>query len=264
MTITTLTNGMTIHKALVVVDIIPKGNPEIRPGTKINPKYITYHNTGNAGRGANAKSHNTYIHNMANLSPLDTSHVSWHFTVDENYIYQHIPLNENAWHTGDGGGPNSGNMTSIGIEICMHVDQKNYRQAEENAIALGNYLALKLGIPISNHVPHQKWSGKYCPQVILKRDGSFKPFYNRIVAAAYTDNKLYKIKTGTFEKKEQAEFVVGKMQKLGITSFYQILEDGKYFRILTGTYRGKATAQNQLNRMKEVGLVKIAEIVGPF
>lgn len=181
--LTKLTNGMKIGKATVVVDIVPKGNPEIRPGTKIRPKFITYHNTGNSGRGANAKSHNTYIHNLASYHPKDTTHVSWHLTVDENYIYQHLPFDENAWHCGDGSGPRSGNMTSIGIEICMHRDQKDYHQAEENAIALGVYLAKELGIPDSNHVPHQKWSGKYCPQVILKRDGSFTKFHNRIKAA---------------------------------------------------------------------------------
>lgn len=40
---------------------------------------------------------------------------SWHFTVDEKEIYQHLPLNENGWHAGDGG---TGNRKSIGIEIC--------------------------------------------------------------------------------------------------------------------------------------------------
>ncbi|PTY93061.1 hypothetical protein B5V90_02960 [Heyndrickxia sporothermodurans] len=182
--LTQLKNGMKIGKATVVVDIVPKGNPEIRPGTKINPTFITYHNTGNSGRGADAESHNKYIHNLAGKQPKDTSHVSWHLTVDDGHIYQHIPFNENAWHTGDGSGARSGNMTSVGIEICMHKDQKDYHQAEENAIALGLYIAKELGIPISNHVPHQKWSGKYCPQVILDRDGSFTPFHNRIKAAA--------------------------------------------------------------------------------
>lgn len=177
---TQLTNGMKIGKATVVVDIIPKGNNKIRPGNKIKPTFLTYHNTGNTGRGADADMHNRYIHNMASYDPKDTSHVSWHLTVDDGHIYQHIPFDENAWHTGDGSGSRSGNMTSVGIEICMHRDQKNYHQAEENAIALGVYLAKQLGVPQSNHVPHQKWSGKYCPQVILDRDGTFSKFHTRI------------------------------------------------------------------------------------
>lgn len=175
-----LTNGMKIGKATVIVDIIKKGNVEIRPGTIIVPKFLTYHNTGNSGYGADAKAHNKLIHNMADKHPRDTSHVSWHLSIDENYIIQHIPFNENAWHCGDGSGKNSGNMNSIGLEICMHSNQKNYAQAEENAIALGVYLSKTLNIPITNHVPHQKWSGKFCPAVILKRDGGFTKFHDRI------------------------------------------------------------------------------------
>lgn len=172
-----------LGKAKVIVDIVPKGNPEIRPAYSMKPKFITIHNTGNAGRGANAVAHNKYIHNMAKLQPKDTGYASWHFSVDENYIYQHIPLDETAWHTGDGSGKASGNMTSIGIEICEHVDQKDYKQAEENAIALTVHLLKQLNLPVANVKPHQAWSGKYCPRVILKRDGSFTPFHNRIKEA---------------------------------------------------------------------------------
>ncbi|MED3440152.1 N-acetylmuramoyl-L-alanine amidase [Bacillus subtilis] len=180
----TLENGIKIGKAKVTVDIVDKGNPEIRPAISMKPSYITIHNTGNSGRGANAKAHNTYIHNMANLSPKDTGYASWHFSVDDVSIYQHLPLNETAWHTGDGSGPKSGNMTSIGIEICENVDMKDYHQAEENAIALVKYLIENMnGLSVSRIKPHQAWSGKYCPRVILGRDGSFDKFYDRIKKA---------------------------------------------------------------------------------
>lgn len=178
------TIGITqLGKAKVIVDIVPKGNEEIRPAYFMNPKFITIHNTGNSGRGANAKAHNTYIHNQSVLPVAKTGYASWHFSVDENFIYQHIPLDETAWHTGDGAGAKSGNMTSIGVEICEHVDQKNYAQAEENAIALAVYLLKQFNLPATNVKPHQAWSGKYCPRVILKRDGSFTPFHNRIKSA---------------------------------------------------------------------------------
>ena len=187
---TILKNGMTIGKAKVTVDIVKKGNVKIRPAVIIIPKYITYHNTGNSGKGANADAHNKYIHNMAGLQPKDTSYASWHFTVDHKNIYQHLPLNEMAWHCGDGSGAKSGNKTSIGIEICENIDMtsEQYKQAEENAIALGVYLASLLKIAEDNHVPHQKWSGKYCPRVILKRDGSFTKFHNRIKTAIKNGN----------------------------------------------------------------------------
>lgn len=171
-----------LGKAKVIVDIVKKGNVEIRPGYAMNPRAITVHNTGNPGRGANAEMHNRYIHNMAGKSPRDTGYASWHFSVDDKYIYQHIPLDESAWHCGDGSGTKSGNRTSIGIEICEN-PETNTHQAEENAIALICYLMKTEKIGVADVVPHQHWSGKYCPRVILKRDGGFTKFRNRVKAA---------------------------------------------------------------------------------
>lgn len=177
-----LTNGMKIGSATVIVDIIQKGNPEIRPTTPMKPTKITTHNTGNAGRGANAEMHNRYIHNLASYHPKDTTHVSWHLSVDDKFIYQHIPFDEIAWHCGDGNGVKSGNRNSVGIEICEN-PETNTKQAEENAIALSVLLMKEFGLKPADVVPHQHWSGKYCPRVILKRDGSFTSYRNRVAVA---------------------------------------------------------------------------------
>lgn len=174
-----LKNGDKIGKATVVIDIVQKGNPEVRPGTAMKPEYQTIHNTGNNGRGANAKAHNTYLHNQSKLPVKDTTHVSWHTTIDEDYIYIHIPFDETAWHCGDGAN-GTGNKKSIGHEICMHVDQKNYDQAEENAVALAAHIANYYSMKVENTVPHKKWSGKNCPQIILARDGSLDKFVGRV------------------------------------------------------------------------------------
>ncbi|MEK3888074.1 peptidoglycan recognition protein family protein [Bacillus sp. FSL K6-3431] len=177
-----LKHGSKIGNAIVIVDIISKNNPKIRPGYSMKPTHITDHDTGNAGRGANAEMHNRYIHNMASYQPKDTSHVSWHLSVDGNFIYQHLPFDENAWHCGDGSNTKSGNRVSIGVEKCMNVDG-NRTKTEENAIALHAYLMKAFGFSSGKVVPHQSWSGKYCPAVILKRDGSFNPYRKRIDAA---------------------------------------------------------------------------------
>lgn len=175
-----LPQGMKIGNATVIVDIVQSGNPEIRPGRKMKAKYLTDHDTGNAGRGADAEMHNRYIHNMASYHPRDTSHVSWHLTVDEDYIYQHIPFDEIGWHCGDGTG--AGNYSSVGVEKCMH-QGADRNKIEANAIALHSYLMKQLHIPIQNVKPHQAWSGKYCPRLILNKYGSFLPFRNKIEAA---------------------------------------------------------------------------------
>ena len=46
---------------------------------------------------------------------------------------------------------------------------------EANAIALYAYLLKEFKFPITSVRPHQSWSGKYCPQLILNKYGSFKP-----------------------------------------------------------------------------------------
>nr|ADF97555.1 PlyM30 [uncultured phage] len=177
-----LKNGTKIGNATVIVDIVDGANREIRPRTKMNPRFLTDHDTGNSGNGADAKSHNRYIHNLGDKLPRDTSHISWHVTVDENFIIQHIPFDECAYHCGDGWATTSGNRTSIGIEKCMHRGADR-NKIEANAIALYAYLMKELKIPITSVRPHQHWSGKYCPQLILNRYGSFTPFRNKIEAA---------------------------------------------------------------------------------
>jgi N-acetylmuramoyl-L-alanine amidase len=168
-----------LNGATVKVSIVPTGNKDIRPQNKMNPEYITVHNTGNANEGADALMHEKYLINQAKGKTARTA--SWHFTVDDKYIVQHIPLDENAWHAGDGG-KGTGNRKSIGIEICENPDM-DYKKAEENAIALIVYLMKELNIPIDRVVPHKHWSGKQCPRVILGSKEGWTGFHNRIKKA---------------------------------------------------------------------------------
>ncbi|WP_178897072.1 peptidoglycan recognition protein family protein [Bacillus altitudinis] len=147
----------------IIKDFIPKSNRN-RPSNYMKPLYITVHNTANTAKGANAASHAAFI-------KRSSTGVSWHYTVDENCIYQHLPLNENGWHAGDGRG--TGNMKSIGIEICENSDG-NFEKAVENAQWLIRQLMQDQGIPLANVVPHKRWSGKNCPRKLLNRWGSFK------------------------------------------------------------------------------------------
>ncbi|MDR0121215.1 N-acetylmuramoyl-L-alanine amidase [Bacillus pumilus] len=147
----------------VIQDFIPRSNKN-RPCNYMKPLYITVHNTANTSKGANAASHAAFVKHSS-------KGVSWHYTVDENCIYQHLPLNENGWHAGDGRG--TGNMKSIGIEICENADG-NFEKAVENAQWLIRQLMTDKGIPLSNVVPHKHWSGKECPRRLLDRWDSFK------------------------------------------------------------------------------------------
>ncbi|MCY8213218.1 N-acetylmuramoyl-L-alanine amidase [Bacillus spizizenii] len=147
----------------IIQDFILKGNKN-RPAYPMNPQYITVHNTSNTAKGADAASHARYVKNPETAT-------SWHFTVDDKEIYQHLPLNENGWHAGDGNG--TGNRKSIGIEICENSDG-DFEKAVSNAQWLIKKLMKEQGISFANVVPHKHWSGKECPRKLLNRWDSFK------------------------------------------------------------------------------------------
>ncbi|AVB11403.1 N-acetylmuramoyl-L-alanine amidase [Bacillus velezensis] len=149
----------------IIQDFIPSGSSN-RLGYSMNPLYITVHNTSNTAKGANAASHARFVKNNPSTG------VSWHFTVDDTEIYQHLPLNENGWHAGDGNS-GTGNRKSIGIEICENSDG-DFEKAVANAQGLIKKLMKEQGISLANVVPHQRWSGKYCPHKLLDRWDSFK------------------------------------------------------------------------------------------
>ncbi len=122
---------------------------------------LTYHNTANTSATAGDEAHARYFDSV---EKADTSYVGAHLFVDCDSITQVLPINEVAFHAGDGKG--SGNRKTVAIEIC---ENKDVAKAEENAKKLGAAFLLtypKLGI-----FKHQDWSGKYCPRVILKRNG---------------------------------------------------------------------------------------------
>ncbi|MGN2619653.1 N-acetylmuramoyl-L-alanine amidase [Bacillus stercoris] len=147
----------------IIQDFILKGNKN-RPAYPMNPQFITVHNTSNTAKGADAASHARYVKNPETAT-------SWHFTVDDKEIYQHLPLNENGWHAGDGNG--TGNRKSIGIEICENSDG-DFEKAVSNAQWLIKKLMKEQGISFANVVPHKHWSGKECPRKLLNRWDSFK------------------------------------------------------------------------------------------
>ena len=141
-----------------------------RPGGSNPCKYITIHETGNAAKGADAAAHGAYLDSAAGEDAL----VSWHYTVDDHAIVQHLPDYETAYHAGDGkAGP--GNTTSIGIEICVNAGG-DFAQAQANAASLVRLLMEEHGIPIDRVVQHAHWNGKDCPKTIRATTGAWEGF----------------------------------------------------------------------------------------
>lgn len=144
--------------------LLPNGRSN-KPNLGMSPQWLTVHNTDNTDAGATAEAHSRFI-----LNGSGGSKKSWHYTVDDKDIYQHLRDNEQGWHAGDGSGP--GNALSIGIEICMYkgIDEQ---AAWANAAWLIARLAKKYDIPLLRIVPHKHWTGKNCPSRILPQWSKF-------------------------------------------------------------------------------------------
>ncbi len=159
--------------------LLPSSKYDIKSPFKMEPKYITVHNTANDASAANEISY----HNSNN------NQVSYHVAVDDKEIIQCIPFDRNAWHCGDGGGVNSGNRTSIGIEICYSKSGgERYKQAEENAVQYIAKLLKQFGWGIDRVKKHQDWSNKYCPHRILS-ENRWNSFLKRVEQAMKMDKK---------------------------------------------------------------------------
>ncbi|UZQ86322.1 N-acetylmuramoyl-L-alanine amidase [Thermoclostridium stercorarium] len=138
-----------------VTDHIPKTTPyNRRPGYSMTPDYITIHSTGNPT--STARNERAWLTN-----PNNNVTASWHIVVDEKEAIEAIPLNEVAWHAGDGGN-GTGNRKSIGIEICESGDRQKTLQ---NAAELVAKLLKERGWGVDRLRRHYDWSGKICPRI---------------------------------------------------------------------------------------------------
>lgn len=157
-------NGIDIQ-----VDYIPKGRKN-RPGGTNPDSSITIHETGNFAKNADAAAHASWLKS----DDAARKYISYHYTVDDHSIVQHLPDNEIAYHAGDGAnGP--GNTTSIGIEICVNEDG-DFERAKANTASLVRLLMAEHGFPLDKVVQHNHWNGKDCPKTIRATPGGWEAF----------------------------------------------------------------------------------------
>lgn len=165
-----MTHDEAYESLNIEIDLIPQGASN-RPGSPLVPTHITVHNTSNSARGADARMHAKYIKGP----DARRRQVSWHFTVDDKRCIKHLPTNERAWHAGPG------NNKSIGIEIC-EFEGIDMQAAIDRASLLTAVLMHALRIPRDCIVPHQHWTGKNCPHLLLRDHGGFDTFRDRVAA----------------------------------------------------------------------------------
>lgn len=148
-------------------------------GNKI--QYITPHQTGNMGIGANAQMH-------ANLqSNLNSRQASWHYQVDDRIAIQSFEDDVMCWAAGDGRGP--GNTASIHIEMCINADG-DYEQTINNGAALVKMLMDKYGLDRSRIKQHHDWSGKNCPAQLRAgyKGITWEDFLNKVDGVQVEEN----------------------------------------------------------------------------
>jgi N-acetylmuramoyl-L-alanine amidase len=124
----------------------------------MQPTTITIHSTGNPR--STARNERAWLTN-----PSNNRQASWHIVVDEKEAIEAIPLNEVAWHAGDGNG--QGNRASIGIEICESGDRV---KTLGNAVKLTAKLLKERGWGMDKLRRHYDWSGKICPRILQPDD----------------------------------------------------------------------------------------------
>jgi N-acetylmuramoyl-L-alanine amidase len=238
-------NETKIGTAKVVVDILPKG--KVIPNTIIKPTSITIHNTGNIG--APAKNNHNY---MKNCNKNGDRIASWHFTVDDQYIYQAVPANKKAWHAGNA----TGNNSSIGIEICMFNDKARQKKAYDNAIALVKILMKYYGFTTNLVKQHYNWTKKDCPTWL--RSGKFGytwSWFIKSLSSSVSSNKKpstpttstvssFKIKvvnctTLNARKGPGTSYAVADTVKVG-TILTIVGESGNWYKTKSGLYVSKS------------------------
>lgn len=162
--------GRKTDTGVPIKEMLVAAGRKNRPGGANPCTYITIHETGNKANGADAEAHGSYVRGDS----AEASRVSWHYSVDDDSIVQHIPDGEKAYHAGDGAnGP--GNAKSIGIEICVNADG-DFAKAQANAASLVRLLMQEHKILAANIKQHHDWSGKDCPQIIRHTTGAWDKF----------------------------------------------------------------------------------------
>ncbi len=152
----------------MVVDYIPKGRHGRWKHRPMKPRYITIHSTQNYT--GDARAHAKALNKGALRGNNSLGYLTWHFTVDDSVVMQHLPLNERGEHA-DFDGP--GNLYSIGIEMCEHRGN-NLGFTIDKTARLAAYLMHKENIPLRNVVPHYHWpregrtpAHKNCPHFLM-------------------------------------------------------------------------------------------------
>ncbi|WP_168120726.1 phosphodiester glycosidase family protein [Paenibacillus sp. HB172176] len=205
-------------------DHIPNNTPHNRrPATEFIPTSITIHNTGNPT--STAQNERNWLTN-----PDNDVTASFNIVIDEKEAIECLPLDEHGWHSGDGSGSKSGNMTSLSIEIC---ESGNYDQTISNAIDLIAKMLKERGWGVDRLKRHWDWARpsdgyrKICPRLMYD-NGTWKTWKEFV-------KKIDNILDGNTE----GDKVINKLPEIVKERIYS--ENGVLKKYPINTNGGKAT-----------------------
>ena len=177
---------------------------------KKSTEYIVVHDTAGGAPTHTAESFALDLRNQNNKE--NNQYISWHFTVGEDGVFQSLPLDEVAYHAGDGsyeygdvyynstykkadciGG---GNRNGIGIESCINMGA-DYNVTLRKLAKLVAELLLQYNLSFDRIKQHWHFSGKDCPGVI-RHTGRWQEFRNLVKIEYFAKTQL---KDSTFEWK---------------------------------------------------------------
>lgn len=166
------------------MDPLPAGVPEYNDE---DIYWVVVHDTASTAGGSNAIAHANYLFN-ATVSGTKLW-VSWHYTIDDHDVYQHLPENERGYHAGDGSsnpGEGSyfggGNRNGIGIEMSVNQDGDMYRTWQRTA-KLVTEILVRNNLPLSQQAYHNDFSGKDCPNTL--RNAGLIPLFEEFLEIEY-------------------------------------------------------------------------------
>lgn len=189
-------------------NLVAKDKYSIKCPYDMKVEYITVHDTANSASATNE------IQYMI----TNNNEVSFHLAVDETQVIQGLPFDRNSWSCGDGK-HGKGNRNSISIEICrpIHNDKSLYTKAEENAVYVVARLLYANNLSIDRLKKHQDWSGKTCPNVLLREErwNTFKERVNIVLKAIHNGKCSGELSSGTTTiTTESTNYVVGDKVKV--------------------------------------------------
>jgi len=248
--------------------------------------YIVVHYTaGSTSKAGSAR-------NTAIMFSNPTVYASADYIVDDETIVQFNPdiRNRFCWHCGDNKNPYSmggkfhgicTNANSIGIEVCstnpnwQASDQANSKKwsftdkVVAKAAELVKYLMQTYDIPIDRVIRHYDVTGKLCPGIIgwnedsgnAKKWEQFKARLTDVKADTKTDTKtnttktngvIYRVQTGAFAKKENAEAQLKKIVAKGFDDAFVTKADGLY-KVQVGAFSVKSNADKCRDKVIKAG-----------